>query len=93
MSKQASLNGFVVSSRPGSPAPKRFDIQQPENPNLRVIIVKLEPATHGCCCLCHNKTVLPYCLEYLNDEGKIILWGDVCKECADKNTTERREVE
>lgn len=80
MSKQVSLNGFVTSSSP-IPAPT------PQiKPKFTAIILKLEQPEYGRCCLCNRETTLPFCLEYLNDEGQIILWGDVCKGCANKTT-------
>jgi hypothetical protein len=65
----------------GSPSPQ---IQEPQKPNFTAIIVKLEPASYGRCCLCNYRGPLRYCLEYFNSEGSMILWGDVCQNCADK---------
>lgn len=53
---------------------------------LTAVIVELETATYKRCCLCHRKRMLRFCLEYLNDEGAIALWGEICEECADKTT-------
>jgi len=50
-------------------------------PKLTAVTVKLEPATYGRCSLCERWTMLRFCLEYLDDEGDIVLWGDICEEC------------
>lgn len=96
MPKQVTLNGFVISSSsmPGSPTPTQIQKQKKsEEPKLTAIIMKLEQPEYGRCCLCKRKTLLPFCLEYLNGEGNIVLWGDVCQKCVDESTAERREVE
>lgn len=96
MSKQTGLPNHGFSMPLGSPVPEKIQVRQSnesdEEPNLTVVILKLEPAAYGRCSLCHKRSLLPFCLEYLNGEGEMVLWGDVCQECAE-TTTERRKVE
>lgn len=48
---------------------------------LTAVIVKLEPIIHGRCCLCNRMATLPFCLEYFNSEGDMVLWGELCERC------------
>ena len=99
MPKQASLNDFMISM-PGTPTPQtRPETLTPstpriqeksEKPKLTVVIVKHEPVVHGRCCFCKRETLLPFCLEYFDSQSDLIMWGDICKQCVDKLTAERR---
>jgi len=82
MSKQASLNGFVVSSRVGSPLPKKIHSQ--EQKPFTVIVVKLEPLSYGRCCLCNYRGPLPFCVEYLDAQAVLTCWGDICQTCGER---------
>lgn len=53
-------------------------------PKLTAVIVELETATYERCCLCNRKRMLRFCLEYFDSEGELVMWGDVCEECAAK---------
>ena len=61
--------------------------------NLTAVIVELEKATYERCCLCNRNRMLRFCLEYFDSEGELVMWADVCRECADRITAERREVQ
>lgn len=87
--KQVALNGFVISILPGSSTPRLGappPIRTVPKPNFTVLIVQSEPISHGFCCLCQRRDVLSYCLEYINDKGELIEWGDICQNCVDKTT-------
>ena len=49
---------------------------------LRAIIVKLEPVTYGRCSLCNRWAMLHFCLEYFDSKGDLVMWGEVCQNCA-----------
>lgn len=55
------------------------------------IIVKLNPPTFGRCSLCQRWAVLSFCLEYLDSNGAIESWGEVCASCVAKTMGEKRK--
>lgn len=86
MSKQVTLNRFVISAKTVSRATSK--LEKNERSKLTAVIVKLEPVNYGRCCLCGRRGMLPCCLEYFNGEGCLVMWGDVCEECAAKTMEE-----
>ena len=67
--------------------------EEPESrEKLRAVLIQLGDPVRGRCALCKSVATLPFCLEFLDSKDNVVLWGDVCKECADKTTAERREV-
>ena len=75
MAKQVSLNNFMVV------ASNLETGKQTCSERLTAIIVKLEPAVYGRCSLCNRWTTLGFCIEYLNSQGAMTLWGEICQEC------------
>ena len=49
---------------------------------LTAVIVKLELSVYGRCSLCLRRCELGFCLKYLDGEGDVIFWGDICETCA-----------
>jgi len=78
MSKQTSKLEYGVAATAITISSRT---KETEPPKLTVVTVKLETAAYERCCLCNRRTMLPFCLEYLDSEGN-----------ADKITAERREV-
>lgn len=85
--KQASLleYGVLVTAIAQETRPSR-DLNPAQ---LTAVIVKLDPSTYERCCICNHQIVLPFCLEYLDSEGNLILWGNVCQQCENKVMAEK----
>lgn len=85
--KQASLMeyGVITTAVPQQNAPSR-DLNLRE---LTAVIVEFEPATYECCSLCNRWAVLHFCLEYLDGEGDIVLWGHICEQCRNRVMAEK----
>jgi len=80
VSEQVSLTEYGVLT---TAVPQQNTSGRDLNPGgLKARIVVLEPATYGHCSLCKRPAVLPFCLEYLDSEADVIMWGPVCMECA-----------
>jgi len=85
--KQASLmehgvaaTAITISSR----------AKKTEPPKLTAVILKLEPSIYGRCSLCNRWTILRFCLEYFNNEGDMLLWGEICEDCRFKSENSHR---
>jgi len=86
--KQASLmehgvaaTAITISSR----------AKKTEPPKLTAVILKLEPSIYGRCSLCNRWTILRFCLEYFNNEGDMLLWGEICEDCGKALSEKLRE--
>jgi len=49
---------------------------------LTAVILNLKPAVKGHCSLCNRSATLPFCLEYLDGEANVLMWGQICEDCA-----------
>jgi len=84
--KQASLMEYGVAAAPVTILSR---VEETEPSKLTAVIVEFEPATYECCSLCNRWAVLHFCLEYLDGEGDIVLWGHICEQCRNRVMAEK----
>ncbi len=82
--KQARLVEYCVVV-----APITISSGAEESSKLTAATVKFEPAIYALCCLCNRWAVLRFCMEYLNGEGDIVLWGETCPSCRNRVIAEK----
>jgi len=58
-------------------------------PKLTAVIAELETATYERYYLCNRKRMLRFCLEYLDSEGNVVMWGDLRRMCRQNHSGER----
>lgn len=81
---QANLKIFHVFTIPSMLETGTRQLQKTRSEKLTVVIVKLEENdVHARrSSLCNRGGTLAFCLEYLDGEGNVVMWGDVCEECS-----------
>jgi len=73
--------GIVIGANTEQTSPSR-DLNPGE---LTVVILKLNEPVYGRCSLCHRWATLPFCLEYLNSQGNMVKWGEICRNCKEQS--------
>jgi len=83
MSKQASLIEYGVATITFT---QQTSPSRDLNPaQLTVVILKLNEPVYGRCSLCNRWATLPFCLEYLNSQGTMVKWGEICRNCKEQS--------